>query len=183
MNEACRHFCGTFGVKSSPVRRWQSHCSTLDRSYKYRFLNELENGESGIAELVNNLKVSGIGDSVMLGAAHDLYKKFPNGYFDAKISRSTWEASKIVNDADFDTEVTENINYFEDAFKKIDEDRLNFEKSGGKEEEEIEEKSEKEQSTDMSNVGQVEVTEEPVQKETVVETKKISFFDRLLQLI
>ena len=61
-------------------------------------LNELENGESGIAELVNNLKVSGIGDSVMLGAAHDLYKKFPNGYFDAKISRSTWEASKIVND-------------------------------------------------------------------------------------
>ena len=92
-------------------------------------------------------------------------------------------ASKIVNDADFDTEVTENINYFEDAFKKIDEDRLNFEKSGGKEEEEIEEKSEKEQSSDMSNVGQVEVTEEPVEKETVVETKKISFFDRLLQLI
>ena len=41
VNEACRHFCGTFGVKSSPVRRWQSHCNTLDRSYKYRFLNEL----------------------------------------------------------------------------------------------------------------------------------------------
>ena len=43
VNEACRHFCGTFCVKSSPIRRWQSHYNTLDRSYKYRFLNELGN--------------------------------------------------------------------------------------------------------------------------------------------
>ena len=61
-------------------------------------LKELENAESAIAGIVSDLQVAGIGDSVMLGAVPDLYNKFPNGYFDAKVSRFTWNGSKVVNE-------------------------------------------------------------------------------------
>ena len=57
-------------------------------------LESLENSESEIATMVNNLPVVGIGDSVMLGAVGNLSEQFPNGYFDAKTSRTGW----VVND-------------------------------------------------------------------------------------
>ncbi|MBR3324699.1 MAG: hypothetical protein IKG14_01450 [Clostridia bacterium] len=44
--------------------------------------------ESEIAEKVKQLPVVGVGDSVILAAAEGLYKVFPNGYFDGKVSRS-----------------------------------------------------------------------------------------------
>lgn len=59
-------------------------------------LSELENGEKEIENIVSNLSVVGIGDSVMLGAVENLYKQFPNGYFDAKVSRTAWEANDIL---------------------------------------------------------------------------------------
>ncbi len=59
-------------------------------------LEELENGENGLKDVVTNLPVIGIGDSVMLGAAQDLYKTFPNGYFDAEVSRTAWVVNSIL---------------------------------------------------------------------------------------
>lgn len=47
---------------------------------------------------VSNLSVVGIGDSVMLGAVNNLYDQFPNGYFDAKVSRAMKTAIDILND-------------------------------------------------------------------------------------
>ena len=44
------------------------------------------------------MPVVGIGDSVMLGAVPNLYKTFKNGYFDAKVSRSTWKVSGIIDE-------------------------------------------------------------------------------------
>ena len=61
-------------------------------------LKNLENGEKEIAQMVTNLSIVGIGDSVMLGAVNNLYKEFPNSYFDAKVSRTAYEADKILND-------------------------------------------------------------------------------------
>ena len=61
-------------------------------------LAELEDGESKIAEIVKNLSVIGIGDSVMLGAVPNLNKQFPNGYFDAKISRTDYVVNDILVD-------------------------------------------------------------------------------------
>lgn len=57
-------------------------------------LQDLENAESKVKEVVVNSKIVGVGDSVMLGAVENLYDEFPNGYFDAKISRTAW----VVND-------------------------------------------------------------------------------------
>jgi len=59
-------------------------------------LANLENIESGLKEVVTNLSIVGVGDSVMLGAVTNLYKTFPNGYFDAQISRTAYVAHGIL---------------------------------------------------------------------------------------
>lgn len=61
-------------------------------------LMSLENGENELKNVVSNLAVVGVGDSVMLGAVGNLYEKFPNGYFDAKVSRTAWVANGILSD-------------------------------------------------------------------------------------
>ena len=61
-------------------------------------LENLEKDESKIKDNIKKQHVVGIGDSVMLGAADKLYETFSNGYFDAKISRSTWAAQSILAD-------------------------------------------------------------------------------------
>lgn len=59
-------------------------------------LKDLENGENELKNVVTNLQIVGIGDSVMLGAIENLYNTFPNGYFDAKISRTAWVVKGIM---------------------------------------------------------------------------------------
>ena len=59
-------------------------------------LNELDNTEKALKDVVTNLNIVGIGDSVMLGAVNNLYQKFPNSYFDAQVSRTAWVANGIL---------------------------------------------------------------------------------------
>lgn len=61
-------------------------------------LESLEVNEEEIANIVSNLPVVGIGDSVLLGAIDGLYQKFPNGYFDGKVSRTIVKAEDIIID-------------------------------------------------------------------------------------
>jgi len=61
-------------------------------------LEELENIENDLLDIVKNMNIVGIGDSVMLGALKNLYVEFPNGYFDAKTSRTAWVVKGIIND-------------------------------------------------------------------------------------
>lgn len=63
-----------------------------------KLLSEIEQGEQDLNNVVTNLPVTGVGDSVMLGALPNLYQKFPNGYFDAKISRTAWVVNGILRD-------------------------------------------------------------------------------------
>lgn len=58
-------------------------------------IEDLENEEK-LTEMIHNLPVVGVGDSVMLGAVENLYEMFPNGYFDAKISRTAWVLNGIL---------------------------------------------------------------------------------------
>ena len=59
---------------------------------------DMMNDPSAMAEEmgVANLPVTGIGDSVMLGAVYNLYETFPNGDFDAEVSRSHWALYSII---------------------------------------------------------------------------------------
>ena len=59
-------------------------------------LSDLDAEESKLQDMVKNLPIVGVGDSIMLGALDSLYKQFPNGYFDAAISRTDWEANPIL---------------------------------------------------------------------------------------
>lgn len=61
-------------------------------------LQELNDEKNNLGDVIKSLNVVGIGDSVMLGAVDNLYGMFPNGYFDAKISRTAWEVSGILGD-------------------------------------------------------------------------------------
>ncbi len=61
-------------------------------------LSDLENNEEKVNQIIKKMPVIGIGDSVMLGAIENLYNEFPNGYFDAKISRTAWVVSGMLQD-------------------------------------------------------------------------------------
>lgn len=62
------------------------------------YINSLELDEEKLHEYVKNLKVVGIGDSVMVDPVSVLYNEFPNGYFDALVSRSTCAGADVLND-------------------------------------------------------------------------------------
>ncbi|MCQ2452856.1 MAG: hypothetical protein MJ075_06975, partial [Oscillospiraceae bacterium] len=49
-----------------------------------------------LADLVLQLPITAIGDSVMLGASAELYRVFPNLYCDAEVSRTAWVVPGIV---------------------------------------------------------------------------------------
>lgn len=80
----------------------------LQEEYLMKLQNEKEKLENSIQEIkerekkleeeLSKLSIVGVGDSVMLGAVSNLSKKFPNGYFDAKVSRSIWAAHEILLD-------------------------------------------------------------------------------------
>ena len=57
-----------------------------------------ENNSIEITDSVSEIPVVGIGDSVMLGAVDALYEKFPNGYFDGKVSRTILEAEDLIEE-------------------------------------------------------------------------------------
>lgn len=61
-------------------------------------LENLEECESKLNDVVSNLPIVGVGDSVMLGAISNLQSQFPNGYFDAKVSRTAWKVAPILKD-------------------------------------------------------------------------------------
>lgn len=61
-------------------------------------LKDLEDSENELKNVVTNLRITGIGDSVMLGAVNNLYETFPNGYFDAAVSRTSWVVNDIIVD-------------------------------------------------------------------------------------
>ncbi len=56
--------------------------------------------EEDLKAQLSEISVVGIGDSVFLDAIPDLYKYFPNGYFDGKISRNINAGRKILEDLD-----------------------------------------------------------------------------------
>ncbi|HCK89480.1 MAG TPA: hypothetical protein DHW39_11880 [Erysipelotrichaceae bacterium] len=51
-------------------------------------LQDMDRDEEGLKEIVTNLRVTGIGDSIMELAVRDLNKVFPNGYFDGVVNRT-----------------------------------------------------------------------------------------------
>lgn len=79
--------------KEEYLNRMQNEQESWDEK-----LAELASGEANLENTVTNLSVVGIGDSVLLGAVNNLYKTFPKGYFDGKVSRTAWALKDILID-------------------------------------------------------------------------------------
>lgn len=62
------------------------------------FLNKNESDEKDVETMVHNLKVVGIGDSIMELCIKELYEEFPNGYFDAATNRTEHAVPGIIRD-------------------------------------------------------------------------------------
>lgn len=62
------------------------------------YIKSLELNEDELHEKVKNLRIVGIGDSILLDAIDTLYKEFPNGYFDGKISRTTCAGADVLGE-------------------------------------------------------------------------------------
>ena len=78
----------------------EKYASQLQKENDERIktLESLDNNQNNLKEIVSNLPITGIGDSVMLGAIQNLNTQFPNGYIDAKVSRTAWKAGTILNE-------------------------------------------------------------------------------------
>ena len=61
-------------------------------------LQNMENEEEAVSEMLKKLKIVGVGDSILLDVVDKLYEKFPDGYFDCKISRSLYAGEEILRD-------------------------------------------------------------------------------------
>ena len=59
---------------------------------------EIVEPDPNLEQIVHNLPVVGVGDSVLLGAVRDLHKQFPNGYFDGKVSRNLKGGEDVLKD-------------------------------------------------------------------------------------
>lgn len=81
------------------MARWQEEYDEKLKQSKENLEKALaEYSEEKLDEILSNMSVIGVGDSVMLGAVPNLQETFKNGYFDAKISRTAWVINGILQD-------------------------------------------------------------------------------------
>ncbi len=66
---------------------------------EWKILNDdLGSDEENVRAMLRNAPVTGIGDSILLDLAPGLYERFPNGYFDGKISRDLYHGNEILEE-------------------------------------------------------------------------------------
>lgn len=94
-----KKFESELAEKEKLMQKRQEEFNLKQKEEEDYWLNVLENlsiDELTLQDIVTNLSVVGIGDSIMLGAIDNLYEKFPNGYFDAQTSRTAWQVTGIL---------------------------------------------------------------------------------------
>ena len=69
-----------------------------EKSEWENMLNDINNSEKEIESVVKNLKIVGVGDSIMELTVNNLYDQFPNGYFDAKVNRTEKQSIYVISD-------------------------------------------------------------------------------------
>ena len=62
------------------------------------YLDNSEKEEQDLEQSVRNLRIIGIGDSIMELAVKELYEEFPNGYFDAATNRTEKASFEVISD-------------------------------------------------------------------------------------
>ncbi|MBR0417766.1 MAG: acyltransferase [Erysipelotrichaceae bacterium] len=55
-----------------------------------------ESDEATIGQMLERMPLVGIGDSIMIDIGEQMYERFPNGYFDGKVSRDLYTGEEIL---------------------------------------------------------------------------------------
>ena len=63
-----------------------------------KFLEDDEQTEEKLREVVRNMKIVGVGDSVMELTVKNLYQEFPNGYFEAATNRTERAGFEVIKE-------------------------------------------------------------------------------------
>ena len=80
-------------------KEYQEKLKNDENDWKNK-LNEYDTNEQNLKETVRNLRIVGIGDSIMELAIKNLYEVFPNGYFDAVENRTEKQGRNVIEDLD-----------------------------------------------------------------------------------
>lgn len=94
MKELEKNLQGNLKIIEKRNEEYLNKTKVEDDEWKAKL--ESMNNEEKIAEIVKNLDVVGVGDSVFLDSVNELYRVFPNGYFDGKISRTILGAEDVL---------------------------------------------------------------------------------------
>lgn len=80
--------------------RNRDYQNTLEKEKQewQKLYEDSANKEEVVKEILKEMPIVGIGDSILLDAVPDLYELFPNGWFDAKISRSLYVGEEILEE-------------------------------------------------------------------------------------
>ena len=73
-----------------------------------------ESDEATIGQMLERMPLVGIGDSIMIDIGEQMYERFPNGYFDGKVSRDLYTGEEIlfgITVRDGESILTENKDY------------------------------------------------------------------------
>ena len=79
-------------------KKRQEEYAMKKKEEQEQIAQEAINEQEQLKEKVRNLKITGIGDSIMELCLKELYEEFPNGYFDAEVNRTEGAANGILED-------------------------------------------------------------------------------------
>ncbi len=68
-----------------------------------------ESDEETIRQMLEKMPLVGIGDSILIDIGEQMYERFPNGYFDGKVSRDLYHGEEILDALKSEGKLSDNI--------------------------------------------------------------------------
>lgn len=74
------------------------HNSEEEEEELLSIFRDMDNKEEAVSQYLAKAPVTGIGDSILIDIADEMYVRFPNGYFDGRVSRDLYAGEDILRD-------------------------------------------------------------------------------------
>ncbi len=78
------------------IEEKQNEYENNEQKSEENFIIDNKNKDDQVKEIVSNLKIVGVGDSILQMVVNDLYKVFPSGYFDGKKNRTEPQGRELL---------------------------------------------------------------------------------------
>ncbi len=74
------------------------HNSQEEEEELLSIFRDMDNREEAVKQYLAKVPVTGIGDSILIDIADEMYIRFPNGYFDGRVSRDLYAGEEILRE-------------------------------------------------------------------------------------